>query len=154
MFYGGHMTIASVRCWLSSRRDAGDGGVGGWLVHSWLHCCITQRRVLSLCTTCVKEWWAGFDNDGLCFGLRLRSGGQPQEQYASCAFHNTTGRGMFGDALAEVDWLVDTLVKKLDALDLLENTLILFTGDNGEVPTRGVPTLHRHHGDNRLVLGS
>lgn len=56
-------------------------------------------------------------------------------QYASCAFHNATTRGPFGDALAEVDWIVGNLVAKLGDLQLMENTLILFTGDH---PTRSM----------------
>ena len=37
---------------------------------------------------------------------------QPQSQYASCQFRNTTKRGVFGDALAEVqrrvsEWTID-----------------------------------------------
>lgn len=54
---------------------------------------------------------------------------QPQEQYASCAFQNSSERGLFGDALAEVDWVIGNLVDKLDELHLMEHTLILFTGD-------------------------
>ena len=56
---------------------------------------------------------------------------QPQEQYAGCAFHNTSSRGLFGDALAEVDWMVGNLVAKLEELQLMENTAIFFAGDNG-----------------------
>ena len=51
---------------------------------------------------------------------------QPQEQYSSCAFHNSTNRGLYGDALAEVDWIVGNLVAKLEAVKLMENTLIVF----------------------------
>lgn len=36
----------------------------------------------------------------------LPAGNQPQIQYASCEFQNTSLRGAFGDALAEVDWIV------------------------------------------------
>ena len=38
--------------------------------------------------------------------VHATSGIQPQEQYAGCAFQNATERGLFGDALAEVDWMV------------------------------------------------
>ena len=59
---------------------------------------------------------------------RLPCGPQPQKQYASCEFQNTSIRGAFGDALREVDWIVGNVVAKLDAVDVMENTLILFTG--------------------------
>jgi arylsulfatase A len=56
---------------------------------------------------------------------------QPEKQYAGCAFQNTSVRGKFGDALAEVDWLVGKTVAALEAASLEKNTLILFTSDNG-----------------------
>lgn len=56
---------------------------------------------------------------------------QPQMQYASCAHKGKTRRGAFGDALAEADWIVGNIAKKLRELELEEDTLILFTSDNG-----------------------
>mmetsp|Transcript_56321 Transcript_56321/g.180831 ORF Transcript_56321/g.180831 Transcript_56321/m.180831 type:complete len:599 (+) Transcript_56321:53-1849(+) len=56
---------------------------------------------------------------------------QPEKQYAGCPFKNTTRRGAFGDALAEVDWIVGNVWRALQDAGIEENTLILFTGDNG-----------------------
>lgn len=63
--------------------------------------------------------------------VHTTAGNQPQNQYASCQFVNTTDRGAFGDALAEVDWLIGEVVAKVTSANVLENTLMLFTGDNG-----------------------
>eukprot|EP00035_Acanthoeca_spectabilis_P008549 m.155481 g.155481 ORF g.155481 m.155481 type:complete len:449 (-) comp14407_c0_seq2:334-1680(-) len=63
---------------------------------------------------------------------------QPQSQYASCLFQNSTTRGAFGDALADVDWIVGNVVAKLTSENILENTLILFIGDNGPWLTQGL----------------
>lgn len=63
--------------------------------------------------------------------VHTTAGDQPQKQYAGCAFKNTTARGMFGDALAEVDWIVGNVVDALVTAKVDQNTLILFTGDNG-----------------------
>jgi arylsulfatase A len=63
---------------------------------------------------------------------------QPEMQYAGCGFQDSTLRGGFGDALAEVDWIVGNIMDKLRALDLEEDTLILFTSDNGPWMTRGL----------------
>ena len=52
-------------------------------------------------------------------------------QYAGCQFQGTTSRGPFGDALAEVDWFTGKLVAHLEAKGMAEDTLILFTSDNG-----------------------
>eukprot|EP00939_MAST-03C_sp_MAST-3C-sp1_P003176 g3176.t1 len=56
---------------------------------------------------------------------------QPEMQYAGCSWRNTTSRGPFGDALAEVDAHVGRIVATLEKTGVIENTLILFTSDNG-----------------------
>jgi arylsulfatase A len=58
-------------------------------------------------------------------------------QYAGCLFRNTSKRGMFGDALAEVDWIVGGVIDALEANGVSENTLTLFTGDNGPWMIKG-----------------
>lgn len=63
---------------------------------------------------------------------------QPQRQYAGCAFQNTSKRGAFGDALAEVDHLVGEVRAKIERLGVEKNTLILFTGDNGPWMVQGL----------------
>lgn len=37
-------------------------------------------------------------------------------------------RGAFGDALAEVDWIVGNVIDALESGGIAENTLTLFTG--------------------------
>jgi arylsulfatase A len=51
--------------------------------------------------------------------------------YASPEFEGSTGRGLFTDVIAELDWSVGEIVGTLRRLGLEENTLILFTSDNG-----------------------
>ena len=41
--------------------------------------------------------------------------------------------GPRGDAIVQMDWMTGQIVNKLRNLDLLENTLIIFTSDNGPV---------------------
>jgi arylsulfatase A len=62
----------------------------------------------------------------------------PHEQYASCQHQNKTKRGPFGDALAEVDWMVGNIQETLERLGLDKNTLIIFTSDNGPWTIKGV----------------
>jgi arylsulfatase A len=64
-------------------------------------------------------------------GYRSDWSATPNMQYASCDFQNTTKRGPFGDALAEVDWMIGNVHETLERFGLEENTLILFTSDNG-----------------------
>jgi len=70
--------------------------------------------------------------------VHATSGNMPEEQYAGCAFQNTSRRGKFGDALSEVDWIVGNLVQKVREAGIEENTLFLFTGDNGPWMQKGL----------------
>jgi len=57
---------------------------------------------------------------------------------ASEAFYKKSGAGLYGDAMAELDWSVGQVVAELDQLGLAENTLVIFTSDNG--PSSGGST--------------
>jgi arylsulfatase A-like enzyme len=48
-------------------------------------------------------------------------------------FAGVSGLGARGDVIAEADWAVGEFMKKLDQLGLTENTLIVFSSDNGPV---------------------
>ena len=48
-------------------------------------------------------------------------------------FVGKSGMGPRGDAILEADWCVGQLLKNLDKLHLLENTIIIFSSDNGPV---------------------
>ena len=48
-------------------------------------------------------------------------------------FVGRTGLGARGDVIAEADWCVGQLLQKLEEKGLLENTLIIFSSDNGPV---------------------
>jgi arylsulfatase A len=50
---------------------------------------------------------------------------------ASPEFRGKTGKGLYADAVAEVDWSVGQILDKLRELGVAENTLVLFTSDNG-----------------------
>lgn len=42
-----------------------------------------------------------------------------------------TGLGPYADGMAELDWVVGELLKKLDALGIADDTVVVFTSDNG-----------------------
>ncbi len=52
-------------------------------------------------------------------------------------FVGLSGMGPRGDAILEADWCIGEFVKTLDEEGLLENTLIVFTSDNGPVLNDG-----------------
>jgi arylsulfatase A-like enzyme len=51
--------------------------------------------------------------------------------FASYDFLNTSRRGLFGDAAEEVDWSVGMILKALEEENLRDNTLVVFSSDNG-----------------------
>lgn len=50
---------------------------------------------------------------------------------ASEDYYKKSGAGLYGDVIAELDWSVGQVLAKLKELRLEENTLVLFTSDNG-----------------------
>ena len=57
---------------------------------------------------------------------------------ASEAFYKKSGAGLYGDAMAELDWSVGQVLAELDKAGITENTLVVFTSDNG--PSSGGST--------------
>lgn len=51
--------------------------------------------------------------------------------YASESFKGKSSRGLYGDTVEEIDWSLGQIITKLRELDLAENTLVIFTSDNG-----------------------
>ena len=51
--------------------------------------------------------------------------------YVSEKFAGESERGLYGDVIMEIDWSVGQITAKLEERGLRENTLIVFTSDNG-----------------------
>jgi arylsulfatase A len=51
--------------------------------------------------------------------------------FASKEFAGKSKRGLYGDVIEELDWSVGQVLDALRAEDLAENTLVIFTSDNG-----------------------
>ncbi|MFT4637461.1 MAG: arylsulfatase A [Verrucomicrobiales bacterium] len=51
--------------------------------------------------------------------------------FASKRFRGKSRNGVYGDVMAEIDWSVGEIIKTLKANGLFENTLVVFTSDNG-----------------------
>jgi len=51
--------------------------------------------------------------------------------YASPDFEGKSKRGLYGDVIEEIDWSVGEVVKALKKNGIDENTLVVFTSDNG-----------------------
>jgi len=51
--------------------------------------------------------------------------------YVSPEFEGKSDGGLYGDVVEELDWSTGQVMDKLAELDLLDNTLVIFTSDNG-----------------------
>ncbi|WP_299667919.1 sulfatase [uncultured Polaribacter sp.] len=51
--------------------------------------------------------------------------------FASDEFINKSKRGIYGDVVEELDWSVGEILKTLKEQNISENTLVIFTSDNG-----------------------
>ena len=50
------------------------------------------------------------------------------------SFRGTSQAGLYGDHIQELDSHVGTILKTLDDLNIADNTLVIFTSDNGSTP--------------------
>ena len=62
--------------------------------------------------------------------------------HTSPEFRGSSQAGIYGDAVQEIDWSVGQIVAKLKEKGIFENTLLLFTSDNGPWH-EGNPGYHR-----------
>lgn len=51
--------------------------------------------------------------------------------YASESFDGNSKRGLYGDVIEEIDWSVGQILEKLEETGIVENTMVVFTSDNG-----------------------
>lgn len=51
--------------------------------------------------------------------------------YASEKFTGSSNHGLYGDVIQELDWSVGQVIAQLEKFNLLENTLVVFSSDNG-----------------------
>ncbi len=64
--------------------------------------------------------------------------GSTRAPFASEAFRGKSKNGPWGDAIEELDWSLGRILEKLRQLDLQNETLVVWTSDNG-APTTGKP---------------
>ncbi len=51
--------------------------------------------------------------------------------FVSDKYEGSSPRGLYGDVISEIDWSVGQIIEALEKNDLDENTLVIFTSDNG-----------------------
>lgn len=63
---------------------------------------------------------------------------------AGTEFQGTSRNGAYGDTIEELDWSTGEILDTLREVGLEEQTLVIWTADNGAPPPRGM----KHHGSN------
>lgn len=72
----------------------------------------------------------------------------------SAAWQGKSGLGPYGDFVMETDWALGEVLQALDRNGLAENTLVVFTSDNGCSPAAGVRDLEaRGHFPSHVFRG-
>jgi len=66
--------------------------------------------------------------------------------FASKQFRGKTEHGIYGDVIEEIDWSVGQVLQELDRQGIADNTLVIFTSDNGPWLIKG------SHGGSALPL--
>ena len=77
------------------------------------------------------------DNKDKPFFLYLAHSMPHVPLYASPDFKGKSKRGLYGDAVEEIDWSVGEILKTLKEEGLDENTLVIFASDNGPWTSKG-----------------
>ncbi len=62
--------------------------------------------------------------------------GSTPAPFSSSAFRGKSKNGDYGDAVEELDWSTGQVMATLDRLQLADNTLVIWTSDNGAVQRR------------------
>jgi arylsulfatase A len=65
------------------------------------------------------------------FFLYLAHAMPHQPVHASADFHGSSGAGLYGDAVEELDWSVGQILNTLEQLGLDDKTMVIFSSDNG-----------------------
>lgn len=96
-----------------------------------------HEEVLRKCTEKAEEWLAAQQAENperplfLYFALTApHTPVLPEEP-----FRGRSRAGEYGDFVVQTDWVVGRVLDTLDRLDLAENTLVIFTSDNGSTMT-------------------
>lgn len=58
--------------------------------------------------------------------------------YVHPEFEGTSTRGLYGDVVEEIDWSIGEVMKALQDYQLDEQTIVIFTSDNGPWLTQGI----------------
>lgn len=77
------------------------------------------------------EWLDRTQKEGKPFFLWFCPSRMHQQIHVSDEWRGKSGHGAYADAMLHLDYLVGKLLDKLEAMGVADNTIVLFTSDNG-----------------------
>ncbi|MBE0674906.1 MAG: sulfatase [Bacteroidales bacterium] len=94
---------------------------------------VSREPDISLFTRQFTERAVGFiaKNQSVPFFIYLAHPMPHVPLAVSEEFAGSSAQGLYGDVMQEIDWSVGEVLKALDEYGLSENTLVIFTSDNG-----------------------
>lgn len=115
------------------------GAKEGWKAHNF-----KQDEVLGTFTTKTTDWIKKTYEQapGKPFFVYMPLNAPHSPIVPGKDFIGKSGIGLYGDFCMEVDWTVGEILKTLDELKIVNNTLIIFTADNGCSPVVKLKNLH------------
>ena len=79
----------------------------------------------------AMKWIADYRNDPFFLYLAQAMLGSTRAPFASAAFRGWSRNGPWSDSVEELDWSMGVMLRQLTELGIAENTLALWTSDNG-----------------------
>jgi arylsulfatase A-like enzyme len=100
-----------------------------------------QRQITRRYTEEAIQWLRHTQEKKHPFLLNLPHTMPHWPQYSSKRFSGKSKNGKWGDTVEEIDWSVGELLRTLKELKIDQNTLVLFTSDNGGATQHGASNL-------------
>ncbi|WP_166829849.1 sulfatase family protein [Thalassoroseus pseudoceratinae] len=99
----------------------------------------------------AMEWIAEHKDQPFFLYFPQAMPGSTRTPFSSDAFRGKSKNGPWGDAIEELDWSIGQMLDQLVELGIAENTLVIWTSDNGAPINRDLDDLSR--GSNRPLHG-
>ena len=99
----------------------------------------------------AKQWIAEHQEQPFFLYFPQAMPGSTRTPFASEAFRGKSSNGPWGDAIEELDWSIGQLLDQVVELGIAEDTLVIWTSDNGAPINRDSEDLSR--GSNRPLHG-
>jgi len=100
----------------------------------------------------AMEWIAAHKDEPFFLYFPQAMPGSTSTPFSSDAFRGKSKNGPWGDAIEELDWSMGVMLDQLRELGIAENTLVIWTSDNGAPINADLEDLSR--GSNRPLHGA